>query len=218
MGNIVILDYTLGNLFNIQKAFDYIGVNSLITDKERDIKSAEKIVLPGVGAFGEGIKHLRKKGLDKLINDAAVEGKPILGICLGMQLLMRESEEHGRWQGLDFIPGKVIRLSPSREDWKFKIPHMGWNELLLPDYQERKERDYWMGTILEGLEVNTPMYFVHSFYVQVDNPKHSVAETNYGYNRFCSVVQNKNIIGCQFHPERSGKDGIRILKKFASLK
>lgn len=218
MSDIVIIDYTLGNLFNIQRAFEFIGVNTLITDKAEDIKSAKKIILPGVGAFGEGMKHLKEKGLDKLVKDTAAEGKPVLGICLGMQLLMSESEEHGQWEGLDLISGKVVYFDPPRNDERFKIPHMGWNGLIPSDCQKDKRNDYWAGTILDGLKESTNMYFVHSFYVQVEDPGNSIAFTNYGHNRFSSVVQKNNIIGCQFHPERSGEEGLSILKNFVSMK
>ena len=216
MAKIVILDYTLGNLFNVQRAFKVLGVDALVTDRGEDLEEADKIVLPGVGAFSEGMKHLREKGLAEAIRKAALRGKPILGICLGMQLLMAESEEHGIWDGLDLIPGRVLRLdSPVRE--RFKIPQIGWNMLLPSDSQRGRGKEAWKDTILEGLEQNEFMYFVHSYYVRVEDPVHSVAQTNYGHNSFCSVVQKQNIIGCQFHPERSGTQGLKILEKFIQL-
>lgn len=217
MPKIAIVDYALGNLFNIQRAFQSIGIDTFITDKKEDITNADKIVLPGVGAFGEGMRHLKGKGLIDPIKEAASRGKPLLGICLGMQLLMSESEEHGRWEGLDLIPGKVVRFDPPDTEDKFKIPQIGWNGLLLSGYQKPKGPGYWKDTVLEGLEEGSSMYFVHSYHVQVEKPEHSIADTEYGRNRFCSVLQKDNIVGCQFHPERSAAKGVGILKKFATL-
>ncbi len=214
---IVILDYALGNLFNVQRAFESIGAEALITDKKEDIEKAEKIVLPGVGAFGEGMRHLREKGLDVVIKREAQKGKPLLGICLGMQLLMGESEEHGRWEGLDMISGRVVHLDSPDAGVRFKVPQIGWNLLFPSKAHKQRGQVFWKGTILNGLEANSYMYFIHSFCVQVDEPESCVAETIYGHNQFCSVVQKGNIMGCQFHPERSGVDGIRILRNFVSF-
>jgi imidazole glycerol-phosphate synthase subunit HisH len=215
MGKIVIVDYLIGNLFNVQRAFNYIGEVTNITNKVEDIENASKIVLPGVGAFSEGIKQLKKNGLDLAIIDSAKRGKPILGICLGMQLLLSESEEHGNHKGLNLIPGKVVKFDSPKGNDKFKIPQIGWNNLLLV---HEKRNNNWNNTILEGLAENEFMYFVHSFYVNPDNKNYSLAETDYGYNRFCSVIAKENIIGCQFHPERSGLEGIKILRNFVNMK
>lgn len=208
MDKIVILDYTLGNLFNVQRAFDFINCRTTISSDPEEVYSADKIILPGVGAFGEGIKQLKSKGLDIAVKEAAKKGKPILGICLGMQLLLSESEEHGNHEGLDLIPGKVLRFDSHSEGDNFKIPQIGWNRISTP------VNTSWDGTILGTLPNECCMYFVHSYYVKVDNPENSLANTTYGYNEFCSVVKNDNVLGCQFHPERSGKDGLKILENF----
>jgi len=217
MSKIVIVDYMLGNLYNVQRAFKSMGTKTLITNKKEDLRIADKIVLPGVGAFGEGMKHLKQTGLDKIIKEAANQGKPILGICLGMQLLMSESEELGKWEGLNLVPGKVVRFDPPRADNKFKIPQIGWNKLIPSHSQEENNKKLWEETILHGIKEDTYMYFIHSYYVQVENPEDSVADACYGHNRFCSVVQKNNVIGCQFHPERSAEEGINILKNFISM-
>ena len=218
MSNIAVLDYALGNLFNVKRAFDHLGVNTLVTHDRKEVEEADKIVLPGVGAFSEGMKHLEERGLVAVLKDSAKQGKPILGICLGMQLLMTESEEHGRWDGLDLIPGRVVRFDlPEKNKNRFKIPQIGWNKLIPSDFQKKEGKNFWKDTVLKGLDEDANMYFVHSYYVNVEGPEYSVAQSNYGRNDFCSVVQKENIIGCQFHPERSGPEGIKILKNFVSL-
>jgi len=216
MSKVIILDYGLGNLFSVQRALEYIGVKAIITDDKEEIKRAEKIVIPGVGAFKEGMEQLKKRGLVPLIKEAADRGKSILGICLGMQLLMAKSQEHGEWQGLNLIGGSVLQLSSGKNDNKVKVPHIGWNCLIPSQCQLARNNNYWKGTILEGIDKESFMYFVHSFGVHTDKPEHTIAETHYGGNSFCSVVQKDNIMGCQFHPERSGSKGIEILKKFVS--
>jgi glutamine amidotransferase len=217
MNEIAILDYALGNLFNVRRAFESIGANAYITDHREDIEKAGGIVLPGVGAFAEGMKQLRKKGLDEVIRHQSQQGKPILGICLGMQLLMSESEENGQWEGLNLIDGKVVYLEQAGGEERFKLPQIGWNSLFPSATEVERGNGYWKSTILEGLKANSYMYFVHSLCVRVDEPTDCISETGYGHNRFCSVVQRGNVMGCQFHPERSAEDGIRILRNFASL-
>jgi len=214
MNNLVIIDSPLGNLFNIKKAFEYLGASPLITDRPEDVQKAEKIVLPGVGAFETGIRHLRSKGLDRVLRDASEGGRHILGICLGMQLLMSESEEHGRWEGLNIIGGKVINFDPPGPGERYKIPHIGWNSLCPGPAIDDVSGRPWKGTVLDGIEEDSCMYFVHSLYVRSDDPAHSLAVTDYGRNSFSSVVRKNNTIGCQFHPERSSADGIRVLKNF----
>lgn len=216
MPKVIILDYGLGNLFSVQRALEYIGVKPIITDDKKEIKRAEKIIIPGVGAFKEGMVQLERRGLISLIKEAADSGKSILGICLGMQLLMSKSEEHGEQEGLNLIGGRVSQLFSGKDDDKVKVPHIGWNCLIPSQCQLARNRDCWKGTILEGVEKESFMYFVHSFGVYTDKPEYTIAETHYGENRFCSVVQKDNIMGCQFHPERSGNKGIEILKKFVS--
>ncbi len=218
MSKIVIVDYALGNLFNVKRAVEYVGGDAVISNDKKDIQDADKLILPGVGAFEMGMKQLETKGLLPVIKDAAKSGKYILGICLGMQLLMDQSEEYGQWEGLGLIPGQVVYFDPSTMEERFKLPQIGWNQLIYSQDQEIRRNDYWKGTILEGLTSGSQMYFVHSLYVKANNPQHSVAETIYGFNRFCSVVRKDNVMGCQFHPERSADDGLKIIRNFMQLK
>ena len=209
---IIIVDYGLGNIFSIQRAINHLGADSQITDNHITIKNADRIILPGVGAFGDGMKELRKKKLDKLLVECAQTGKPILGICLGMQLLMESSEEFGCHEGLNIIPGRVVRFPDSVPNGeKYKIPHVGWSRIY-PHISVQK----WKNTILAG---NTPgeyHYFVHSYRTVPKNEKNILAVTEYGKTKFCSVVRDKNVFGCQFHPELSGEAGLNIYKEFIS--
>ncbi|MFQ5353470.1 MAG: imidazole glycerol phosphate synthase subunit HisH, partial [Thermodesulfobacteriota bacterium] len=190
----------------------------LLTDRAEDVQKAEKIILPGVGAFETGINHLNNKGLSTVLRDASEGGRHILGICLGMQLLMSESEELGRWKGLDVIPGKVVNFDPPGPGERFKIPHMGWNSLYPCPSNAGGSAGTWKGTVLDGVREDSCMYFIHSLCVRSDDPGHSLAMTDYGRNSFSSVVRKKNTIGCQFHPERSSIDGIRVLENFLLMK
>jgi len=206
---VVIVDYGVGNLFNVQRAFGMLGVSSAISKEKKEILAAKRLLLPGVGAFETGMGHLREQGLVETLKQYAASGRPMLGICLGMQLLMSKSEENGAHDGLDLIPGKVIRFSePDPVPGHFKIPHIGWNSL--------EPTQEWKGGILENLEADPFLYFVHSYFVVPKDTKLRVAVTEYGKDTFCSVIRSKNIVGCQFHPERSGDYGLKILKNFIS--
>jgi len=210
--NIGIMDYGLGNLYNVQRAFHYLGVNATISGSPDELLAMDKIVLPGVGAFGEGMKNLSKNGLNEALMELSKQGKSILGICLGMQLLLTESEEYGLHRGLDLIKGRVIRfpfsLSP---DKNLKVPQISWNTLL---YSENQMENRWENTLLKGLTDRAYMYFVHSYFAQVEDPVYSIAVTQYGDTTYTSVIQRENIMGCQFHPERSGEVGLKILQNF----
>lgn len=212
MTEVAIVDYGLGNLFNVQRAFKHHNVDAHIISKEEDLRQAERIVLPGVGAFEAGMNNLRKNRLDKVLYELANEGCPILGICLGMQLLMSQSEEHGHWEGLNLNPGKVTYFSPPRDKERFKIPQIGWNSLTSPSHRN------WEGTLMEGVPQGAFMYFVHSLYVEPDNAEDVLCQSEYGSNVFCSIFQRGNVMGCQFHPERSGEVGLRIIKNFLNFK
>jgi len=211
MTKVAIIDYSLGNLFNVQRAFKHLGVDACITSKEKDLLGAERIVLPGVGAFEEGMKHLKGNGLDEVLCGLANEGRPILGICLGMQVLMSKSEEHGVCEGLNLIPGSVAYFSPPLDKEKFKIPQIGWNRITSPSHSN------WQGTIMEGVNQQSFMYFAHSLYVTPDNSEDILCQSEYGSNIFCSAILRDNVMGCQFHPERSGNIGIRILENFLNF-
>ena len=211
---ICIIDYGLGNLFNVQRAFKFLGTNAVVSSSPKEVYKYDKIVLPGVGAFGEGIKNLRKSGLLEVLVESKDKGKSILGICLGMQLLLSESEENGLNNGLAFIPGKVVRFPPSSINGRnYKVPQISWNSITYSESQTNKK---WKNSILKDLPDQVYMYFVHSFYARVEKEKDSIALTNYGNTTYTSVVQFENVVGCQFHPERSGKFGLKILQNFIS--
>ena len=201
---IVIIDYGMGNLRSVQKAFERIRVPAKISASVDEILQAEKLVLPGVGHFERGISNLKEKGLFEAINEAVLKNKnPILGICLGMQLMTDFSEE-GNCNGFGWIKAKTKRFSFQSNG--LKIPHMGWNSLTI------KNTD----SLFKGISSENFFYFVHSYYVNCDDENDVLAETTYG-NIFVSSLQKGNIYGCQFHPEKSHDKGLQILKNFAEI-
>ncbi len=197
---IAIIDYGMGNLRSVQKAFEYQGFEAVVTDDVSVMERAERLVLPGVGAFGDAIRTIREKGFDKVIYKAVGEKKPFLGICLGMQMVFDKSYEYGEYEGLGLIPGKIVLLPDN-----VKKPHIGWNNLNV------KMR----APLFEGTGESPYVYFVHSYYLETDAPVVS-ATTTYG-KEIQVAVQKDNIFALQFHPEKSGDVGLRILKNFASL-
>ncbi|WP_431064160.1 imidazole glycerol phosphate synthase subunit HisH [Methylotuvimicrobium sp.] len=200
---ITLIDYGMGNLGSIQNMLRYIGVASKTTSNLDEIKHADKIILPGVGAFDKAMEHINSSGLREVLEQkACVDKIPVLGICLGMQLLTRGSEE-GVLPGLGWIAADTRRF-PNLPT--LKVPHMGWN-LVYPGTATRLTRDF---------EEETRFYFVHSYYVTVDNPNNSILKTQYGIE-YDSAIQNENIYGVQFHPEKSHRFGMRLLKNFAEL-
>lgn len=211
MSRVAIVDYGLGNLFSVERAFAAVGASAAITADPADLEGADGVVIPGVGAFGEGIQNLEARGLAAEIRRLAAAGKPTLGICLGMQLLMDESEELGTWRGLGLIPGRVVQL-PRGNPQGDKVPQIGWNSVEHPTAATSS----WAGTLLNGVEPGAFVYFVHSFWVQVDEPGDMVAETDYAGTRFCSVAARGSIWGCQFHPEKSGDPGLRVIRNFVA--
>lgn len=198
---IAIIDYGMGNLRSVQKAFEFIGCPCVVTDDPALIEKSEKVVLPGVGAFADAIKTIKEKQLDRAIYKAVDDGKPFLGICLGMQLIFDKSYENGEYDGLGIIPGRVVRLPDT-----VKIPHVGWNSL---DIKMRSP-------LFDGLDENPYVYFVHSYYLETGEPVVS-AETFYG-KQIQVAVQRGNVFALQFHPEKSGRTGLRILENFGRLK
>lgn len=214
-GKVVIVDYGVGNLFNIQRAFSSLSVDAEISNKEATIRQADRILLPGVGAFGAGMTDLNETGLDNVVKDFALTERPIMGVCLGMQLMMSRSYEDGEWDGLGLVDGTVNRLIGSVSDkGRFKIPHIGWSSLLQPS-----NRASWDNAILANLQVfpSTHVYFAHSYVVDVESKTVVVAQTQYGDETFCSVFEKNNLYGCQFHPERSGRVGLQILENFVNM-
>jgi len=200
-GGIVIIDYGMGNLRSVQKAFEKVGHGAVVSGDPARVAKADKIVLPGVGAFEDAIAELRRLDLVAPVIEAVQSGKPFLGICLGMHLLFDVSYENGRHEGLGVVPGEVVRFDLPRE---FAVPHMGWNQLDI-----RRP-----APILEGIENGAYMYFVHSYYVVPKDDAVVAAETDYG-GPFCSMIRRDNLFATQFHPEKSQSDGLRMLQNFA---
>jgi glutamine amidotransferase len=200
---IAIIDYGMGNLRSVQKGFEKVGSAAEITNDPAVVDAAEKVVLPGVGAFEDAITELRRRNLVEPVLRAVDSGRPFLGICLGLQLLFETSFENGRHAGLGVLPGEVVRFQIPPE---FSVPHMGWNQLTI------RRRP----PILAGIEEGTYVYFVHSYYVAPRQADVIATETDYG-GAFCSMIWRDNLFATQFHPEKSQSQGLRILKNFAEL-
>lgn len=199
---IAIVDYGVGNLFSLKSSLSYIGADACVTGDGEKIKCADKIILPGVGAFGDAVKKLRDARLDEVIVSQAKKGKPIMGICLGMQLLFDKSFEYGEHSGLGLIKGEICPISDVT-DKSLKIPHIGWNSLKFTD---RKSR------IFRYINDGDFVYFVHSYYA-ANCAESVIANAEYGTN-LTAAVQCGNVYGCQFHPEKSGNTGLNILRAF----
>jgi glutamine amidotransferase len=206
---IAIIDYGMGNLRSVQKGFEKLGFDAQVTSDPRVLLEAEKVVLPGVGAFPDCMRNLEEGGFVEPILRVIGEGRPFLGICLGLQLLFSESEEFGLHRGLDVIPGRVIRFPEGMEEGgeELKVPHMGWNQLSF----KRRPPGF------SGLEEGTNFYFVHSYYVKPDDDGVVATTTTYGME-FCSSIWKDNIVATQFHPEKSQEKGLMILKNFGEMK
>lgn len=203
---IVIIDYSLGNMFSVQQAIAYHGIEAIITADKNVIETADAIVLPGVGAFAEAMKNLNANDLGTSIKIAIERGKPFLGICLGMQLLFDKSEEFGSTEGLGIIPGVIKKFNFL--DKKVHVPQMAWNTVSEPVMGK------WNNTPLHELKNNEYMYFVHSYYAVPQNKEHILCETSYGGFKYCSAVIKENVIATQFHPEKSATEGLKIYKNW----
>lgn len=210
--DVTIIDYGINNLKSVSKAFEKIGKYPIIAESPNNILSAKCLILPGIGAFGDGMAELKKRGLIDPIKKKVQEGTPLLGICLGMQMLFTESEEFGRHEGINLIKGIVTSFKNTNELKipGYKVPHMGWNNL-------EKSTASWNNTILKYTGENDEVYFIHSFYPIVKNNSYVLANTIYENQQFCSVVKKGNIMGTQFHPEKSGEIGLSILKAFCEV-
>ncbi len=200
---IAIIDYDAGNLKSVEKAFEYLGEETVITRDRETILKADRVVLPGVGAFGDAMEKLHSYGLVEVVKEAAASGKPFLGICLGLQLLFESSEESPGVEGLGICKGKIVRI-PDQEG--LKVPHMGWNSL---------KYDH-PGRLYKGIPEDSYVYFVHSYYLEADDPEIVKASTEYAVHIHASVEQG-NVFACQFHPEKSSDVGLTILKNFVNL-
>jgi len=202
---IAIVDYNMGNLASVQNAFAKLKCETVIESNPDKFKNYEKLILPGVGAFGDAMKHLNERNMVTALKEYAKSGKHILGICLGMQLLFQESEEFGKHKGLGLIKGNVKAFDAKHFKESLKVPHMGWNKMTTTPHP-----------LFNNLDEEHYLYFVHSFHVECENTEDIIGTTEYGYN-FTSAVVHNNIMGIQPHPEKSHDNGLKILKNFIGL-
>ncbi|TCP22918.1 glutamine amidotransferase [Tenacibaculum skagerrakense] len=210
-----IIDYGIGNLFSVLKACEYVGMNPEITNNSKVIESSDAVILPGVGAFKDAMINLEKLDLVKPIIDFADSGKPMMGVCLGMQLLLTESEEFGSTKGLGIFQGvckKFPIINPLNNE-KVKVPQITWNNITVPDGINCFKEN----TPLNGINNNEHMYFVHSFYADSVKEEEVLSTTNYGGVEYCSSLNKNNIFAFQFHPEKSGQEGLKIYRNFKDI-
>jgi glutamine amidotransferase len=198
---IAIIDYGMGNLRSVEKAFQFLGFEAFIAEKPAQVTNASHLVLPGDAAFGDAMRNLRAGGWEELIHREIAAGKPFLGICVGLQLMFAESEEMGQHTGLGLLPGKCLRFPPNE-----RVPQIGWNQINI----QRQT------PLLEGVPENSFFYFVHSYYVVAENDSDCIATTDYGLD-YLSIAGRDGVFGVQFHPEKSQDHGLRILKNFAQM-
>ena len=206
---IAVIDYGVGNLFSLLSSLNYVGLDTKLTNNIEEIKNAKGIILPGVGAFRDAIGNLEKYGLKEILINEAKKGKPFLGICLGMQMLFEKSYEYGEYEGLGLINGTVEEIKKYiSKNSDLKIPHMGWNSLAINDgFKDDK--------ILKNVDNNEYVYYVHSYFAKTDM-KNIVAYSEYG-TKIPGIVKNENVYGMQFHPEKSGDTGLKLLKNWGEL-
>lgn len=200
---IAIIDYDAGNLKSVEKALQHLGQETVITRDREEILSADKVILPGVGSFGDAMEKLHRFGLVETIRQVAAKGTPFLGICLGLQLLFRSSDESPGVEGLGIIDGEIVSIPPKEG---YKIPHMGWNSIRISEGAR----------LFAGVPQESYVYFVHSYYLRADNPEDVAARTNYIVDIHASVERG-NVFACQFHPEKSGEVGLKILQNFCEV-
>ena len=210
MKKVTIIDYGLSNLLSVQHAFAHFGAETLVTGKAEDVLAADALVLPGVGAFKDGMAGLEKLGLIELIRQKAAAGTPLLGICLGMQMLFDESEEFGLHKGLGLIPGRVVRIpSTDVQGRPQKVPHISWDPL-----NPAGGRTDFAGTVLAGVTPGEECYFIHSYEAKPADEADRLADTVYGSRAVCAAAAHGSVVGCQFHPEKSGKVGLKIIEEY----
>ncbi len=203
---IAIVDYNMGNLASVQNAFAKLGEKTVVESDPTKFKEYDKLILPGVGAYGDAMQHLRERNMIEPLKEYAKSGKYMLGICLGMQLLFESSEEFGKHEGLGIIKGDVKAFDSSKFSEPLKVPHMGWNRMFTTEHP-----------LFKGLDENHYLYFVHTYHVTCSDEKDIIGRTNYGYE-FTSAVAKGNVFGIQPHPEKSHENGLKILENFISLK
>jgi len=205
--NIAVIDYGIGNVQSIQNALNKFGIKGVLTSDRDVILKSDGVILPGVGAFKKGMIELRSRGLDLTINQYVKTSKPLLGICLGMQLLFDSSEEFGLSNGLGIIKGSVCKLPILNDE---KLPNISWTAL-------KKSATPWGNTILDNVTINEDMYFIHSYVCKPSDKSGILATARYGNISFCASVKYNNIYGCQFHPEKSSKAGLKVIKNFINI-
>lgn len=205
MKKIGIVDFNLGNLFSVQHALNNVGGDTILVDSPSKFEEVNALVLPGVGAFGEAMEELKKRKLDTALQQWVKEGKPLLGVCLGLQLLMNESEEFGHYKGLGIINGSVRKFPAAINNRSIRVPHMGWNNI---HYSQANHK------ALEGIFPETEMYFVHSYYVDLQDRHVELTWTEYEGIRYTSSIATSNVWAFQFHPEKSAHGGLRIYKNW----
>lgn len=210
---VTVIDYGLSNLRSVQNAFAHCGAETLLTSSAADVRAAEALVLPGVGAFRDGMAGLERLGLVEVIRRKAAEGTPLLGICLGMQMLFDESEEFGTCPGLGLIPGRVVRIPDTDlQGHPQKVPHIDWDPLF-----PAGGRTDFAGTVLEKVAPGQECYFIHSYEAKPANEADRLADTRYGGRDVCAVAAHGSVVGCQFHPEKSGPVGLSIISQFLNI-
>lgn len=209
--DVIIIDFKLGNLFSVKHACIHVGLNPIITSDKHLISNAKAVILPGVGAFSNAMNNLEKLDLILPIKDLVNRGVPLLGICLGLQLLFEESEEFGSYRGLGIVKGLVKKFPCIINENKIKVPNIGWNSI----YHHENER--WENTPLMGLKQNSYMYFVHSYYVVPEKINEILSFTDYAGVQYCSSLIKDNIFAAQFHPEKSAESGLDIYRKWAQF-
>jgi glutamine amidotransferase len=212
MIEVAVIDYGVGNLLSVSRALEHCGATVIVTSDPEIILATGRVVLPGVGAFADGMAALKANGMDAVVRQVADKGTPLLGICLGMQMLFNESEEFGATAGLGLIPGRVVHIPTKNTLGEIqKIPHIGWNELVLPAH-----RDSWQGGLFGDVSQGDAVYFVHSFMAVPESVADRLADCIYGGVSISAAVKRDNVEGCQFHPEKSGEVGLAILRSFVA--
>lgn len=211
--DVAVIDYGIGNLLSVRRGLEHSGAKVNVTSDPAEILAAPRVVLPGVGAFANGMENLRRAGISDVVREVAARGTPLFGICLGMQMLLDESEEFGHTAGLGLVPGRVVAVpATTPEGQPQKIPHIGWNGLF-----RAPARESWQGTVLQDVAEGESVYFVHSYMASPTEQRDALAECRYGSSAVSAAIARENVFGCQFHPEKSGKVGLRILKSFLAL-
>ena len=207
---VAVIDYGIGNLLSVRRGIERCGATVVVTADPDVILDAQRVVLPGVGAFADGMAELSRRKLDSVVREVAVRGIPLLGICLGMQMLLEESEEFGKTAGLGLIPGRVVNVPTTTIDGQSqKIPHIGWSAL-----SPANGHSNWKSTLLSNVKPGEAVYFVHSFMASPSDPSHCIADCIYGGRSVSAAIGWRNVFGCQFHPEKSGEVGLRVLRGF----